>query len=315
VAICRPSAGGNTQAARAGVSRTRRVDLLLCGSADEQARVDASAYGHRGRPPQRRSQPHGEEHLARMKSKPPTLTVSQGLHARPLTSDASLCLLLRRVVQSERRWVLETRSSLMSPSRRALGRGAAVVDTPSATGAGVNEMASTAAVENEATKVRVSRSHDGVALPRACFTPSKCPHVHTRCSVSGPFLPRLLGRRLSHLLTLQPNTPHQLASLNGRKALPSLLNKCNVASYQLMSTELCQANPPGTIDHVSMVSNCTRLTQGTLPRCRHLARFRAQPALIRVRPVRETWHRRRPLTLLAPALHHPLSQRQRNRVH
>jgi hypothetical protein len=217
VAICRPSAGGNTQAARAGVSRTRRVDLLLCGSADEQARVDASAYGHRGRPPQRRSQPHGEEHLARMKSKPPTLTVSQGLHARPLTSDASLCLLLRRVVQSERRWVLETRSSLMSPSRRALGRGAAVVDTPSATGAGVNEMASTAAVENEATKVRVSRSHDGVALPRACFTPSKCPHVHTRCSVSGPFLPRLLGRRLSHLLTLQPNPPHQLARLLERQ--------------------------------------------------------------------------------------------------
>jgi hypothetical protein len=91
-------------------------------------------------------------------------------------------------------------------------------------------------------------------IRRASHTiPSKC--VHTRCSVSGPFLPRLLGRRLSHLLTLQPNTPHQLASLNGRKALPSLLNKCNVASYQLMSTELCQANPPGTIDHVSMVSN------------------------------------------------------------
>ena len=91
-------------------------------------------------------------------------------------------------------------------------------------------------------------------IRRASHTiPSKC--VHTRCSVSGPFLPRLLGRRLSHLLTLQPNTPHQLASLNGRKALPSLLNKCNVASYQLMSTELCQANPPGTIDHISMVSN------------------------------------------------------------
>ena len=101
---------------------------------------------------------------------------------------------------------------------------------------------------------RVGLRAINIMIRRASHTiPSKC--VHTRCSVSGPFLPRLLGRRLSHLLTLQPNTPHQLASLNGRKALPSLLNKCNVASYQLMSTELCQANPPGTIDHISMVSN------------------------------------------------------------
>jgi hypothetical protein len=62
------------------------------------------------------------------------------------------------------------------------------------------------------------------------------------------------GSFASQLSSPIPRTSSR-ASSNGRKALTSLLNKCNVASYQLMSTELCQANPPGTIDHVSMVSN------------------------------------------------------------
>jgi hypothetical protein len=64
-------------------------------------------------------------------------------------------------------------------------------------------------------------------------------------------------------------------------------------------------------DHVSQwcLTDCTRLTQGTLPRYRHMALVRAQPvsprqpALVRVRFVRRTWHNRRSLARLTPAVH------------